>query len=481
MNAVFEQALEKEWFIQGFNGYPLFLNRAAVGGFEMAGYYGKGYTEFFVHYSAGGYAEYGYLQKDLDDLGAFIAAKLVDDSEYLHTARKEYREMIDSHLPFLQHIHEEIAQSDNLVLLLKQAIAVLDDSARISHIQEPVSMMLEDQFRSHLQEALKKKGTTDQGTMNDLYAALSTPTEPSFIAMEEQALCALQKLSGDELENALNTHIAQYHWVQNTYCGAGEVTVDSLQKRMRNIHAVDIPMRLAQVRERKQQIIGEYALSEQMQQTIELIDFMTIWQDRRKADIFKAISAIDAVVHALAEKLQVAREVLYYLSVEQVEDIDTEQDVLNIQKDLQLQAEGMCVYLSPEKEELAVGADCAQIQPRWKAMMDDDEQKTDFRGQIANTGTAIGRVRICRDLASIAEVEEGDVIVASMTRPEFMPALRKAAAIVTDEGGITSHAAIVSRELGIPAVIGTKVATRVLQNGMLVEVRANHGLVKILT
>ncbi|EKE15490.1 MAG: hypothetical protein ACD_11C00157G0001 [uncultured bacterium] len=87
---------------------------------------------------------------------------------------------------------------------------------------------------------------------------------------------------------------------------------------------------------------------------------------------------------------------------------------------------------------------------------------------------------VCKSVDSIDRVQVGDILVASMTRPEFMPAMKKAAAIITDEGGITCHAAIVARELGIPAVIGTKIATKILKDGMLVEVRANHGLVKII-
>jgi len=71
-------------------------------------------------------------------------------------------------------------------------------------------------------------------------------------------------------------------------------------------------------------------------------------------------------------------------------------------------------------------------------------------------------------------------LVTSMTRPEFVPAMRKAVAIVTDEGGITSHAAIVSRELGIPCVIGTKSATKVLKDGWIVQVKANHGQIVVL-
>ncbi|MBI3032718.1 hypothetical protein HYY69_04545 [Candidatus Woesearchaeota archaeon] len=108
-------------------------------------------------------------------------------------------------------------------------------------------------------------------------------------------------------------------------------------------------------------------------------------------------------------------------------------------------------------------------------------QIEDLHGLSASTGKAIGKVRICKTKEDIALFEQGEILVASMTRPEFIPAMKKAAAIVTDEGGITCHAAIISRELNIPCVIGTKIATKILKNGMMVEVRANHGLVKIIS
>lgn len=65
-----------------------------------------------------------------------------------------------------------------------------------------------------------------------------------------------------------------------------------------------------------------------------------------------------------------------------------------------------------------------------------------------------------------------------MTRPELMPAVKKAKAIITDEGGLTCHAAIVSRELGVPCIIGTKIATKILKDGNLVEVDANKGIIR---
>lgn len=78
------------------------------------------------------------------------------------------------------------------------------------------------------------------------------------------------------------------------------------------------------------------------------------------------------------------------------------------------------------------------------------------------------------------KVKKGDILVSPMTTSAFMPAIKKATAIVTDEGGITCHAAIVSRELNTPCIIGTKIATQVLKDGDIVEVDANKGIVRLI-
>jgi len=104
----------------------------------------------------------------------------------------------------------------------------------------------------------------------------------------------------------------------------------------------------------------------------------------------------------------------------------------------------------------------------------------EIKGQIAYKGKVSGRVKIVSSVEDLPKVQEGDVLVAAMTMPKYLPAMKRAAALVTDEGGITCHAAIVSRELGKPCVIGTKIATEVLKDGMKVEVDADNGIVKIL-
>lgn len=105
---------------------------------------------------------------------------------------------------------------------------------------------------------------------------------------------------------------------------------------------------------------------------------------------------------------------------------------------------------------------------------------TIISGIVASRGIAKGNVVIVKGIKDIDKVKKGNILVASTTRPDLMVALRRCAAIVTDIGGITSHAAIISRELKIPCIVGTKIATKVLKDGDLVEVDANNGVAKIL-
>lgn len=101
-----------------------------------------------------------------------------------------------------------------------------------------------------------------------------------------------------------------------------------------------------------------------------------------------------------------------------------------------------------------------------------------LQGQGVYPGYAKGRVKIVLNVTEGDKIEKGDILVSTMTTPEMHSFIEKVSAIVTDEGGITSHAALVSRELGIPCVIGTEKATRVLHDHELVEVDSKNGVVR---
>ncbi|PTD94025.1 phosphoenolpyruvate synthase [archaeon SCG-AAA382B04] len=115
--------------------------------------------------------------------------------------------------------------------------------------------------------------------------------------------------------------------------------------------------------------------------------------------------------------------------------------------------------------------------------IEDEEEKETEKGEViveglgASPGRASGKVKIVQNIDEIDKIKSGDIIVTTMTTPDMVPSMKKASAIVTDEGGMTCHAAIVSRELGTPAVVGSKNATSVLSDGLFITVDGEKGKV----
>ncbi len=113
----------------------------------------------------------------------------------------------------------------------------------------------------------------------------------------------------------------------------------------------------------------------------------------------------------------------------------------------------------------------------------DREKEIEVEGEVltnglpASPGIATGPVKIVKDLTELDKVKEGDVMVTTMTNPDMVPAMKRAKAIITDEGGMTCHAAIVSRELGIPSIVGTGNITQLVKDGDIVTVNAVKGVV----
>lgn len=116
----------------------------------------------------------------------------------------------------------------------------------------------------------------------------------------------------------------------------------------------------------------------------------------------------------------------------------------------------------------------------FEGLVDDLKNVQEIKGQAAFKGKMKGIVRIVKNREQMQKVKDGEILVSPMTTPDFMPAMKKASAFVTDEGGITCHAAITARELKKPCIIGTKIATKVLKDEDLVEVDAEKGMVRIL-
>ena len=198
--------------------------------------------------------------------------------------------------------------------------------------------------------------------------------------------------------------------------------------------------------------------------------------DERKKGTFWTAHYATLILDEIGKRVGIPSDELKYMSPQEVSNIFREKPERRV---LQERRKDGVFFWDKQGHEGLYGKDTEDVK---KAILGETDLSDidDFRGLSACTGKAIGTVKVVKTSNDIGKVNKGDILVAVMTRPDYVPAMKKAAAIVTNEGGVTCHAAIISRELGIPCIIGTKIATKVLKDGMHVEVNANHGWVRIL-
>jgi len=181
----------------------------------------------------------------------------------------------------------------------------------------------------------------------------------------------------------------------------------------------------------------------------------------------------------IAEKLKISYEDWIHLTIEEVrkglkgEGVDLEE----IER-----RKLSYVYVMENGKSQLISGEPAREKTKW---IDDEFDKVDknireIKGHSASPGKVAGKVRVVFRAQDSRELKKGEVLVCPMTSPDYVPAMKRAAAIVTDEGSLLCHAAIVSRELGKPCVVNTKVASKILRDGDLIEVDADEGIVRII-
>lgn len=135
--------------------------------------------------------------------------------------------------------------------------------------------------------------------------------------------------------------------------------------------------------------------------------------------------------------------------------------------------------VSRKRIDISIGSEAKALSEKLQGLEDFSGIK-EVKGQVAYRGLVRGKVKIIQTPADIPKMEKGDVLISQATSPDLLAAMKLAGAIVTNTGGLICHAAITSRELKIPCVVGTAKATLVFKDGDIVEVDAEKGIVRIL-
>ncbi len=451
---------KKKYYFQGFNATPMLVEPPALSLRSIWDELGYGYTVIVIQYEQ----DKCYFLYSWDDLYKMVdqLLKNVDNKKgYLEWMRKRHDLKINEYLNYenkLKGFDFSQLSTTELVSLLGEAILNYRGLLDIGHVIECFTLTKEETIRG-----LLDKEITSSKIKNDLIA----PCQESFLTRYHNALRMVR--TKEEMEQ-IQRH---WFWVHNGYSHTHVLTIKELLEEKKRL-----PKKEGEIvtNVQKGMVMKKYKVSKELQTLITIHDAMFEIHDKRKEFTTRALHYVDALLRELSKRYSIPHEDIRYLHYDEVTEdflsMRTTKKVLSERRKYSVYVYGRDVE---EKLDGKKGKEYFSLFNR-----EEKKNSTELKGNGASPGKVVGIVKVCRGLNEIVNMKEGMILVACMTQPEFMPAIKKAKAIITDEGGITCHAAIISREMKIPCVIGTKNATRVLKDGDKVEVDATSGVVKIL-
>jgi len=203
----------------------------------------------------------------------------------------------------------------------------------------------------------------------------------------------------------------------------------------------------------------------------ELIYLKTYRLDIYTLSWWKVLPLIDEIL----KRLKISQSDYLYLNVDEIDLLLRKEEVFN--EDINLRKNTAVVRLDNEVMYF-LGQAAEKI--RDILLPNKVDSLKELKGKTGYKGIVRGKVKILFTAKDIPKLEKGDILVANLTDPTFNPAFEKISGVITDEGGILCHSAIMAREFKIPCIVNTKIATQVLKDGDLVEVDADNGVVRIL-
>lgn len=304
--------------------------------------------------------------------------------------------------------------------------------------------------------------------------------EPNIIAKK------LEKID-KKIADMLTTLTNKYCWLTYGFAGPAMNKEDFIIKIKDIINEKIEPEKLIkEIKSKKEKtnlkkkIIKKLCINRQHKKLFKVFTDIIFLKGYRKDSMFFGCYIRDKFLKHIGEKQKISLRLMQFLLPTEIEkaiqgEINKEilQERFKYMMTLYIEGKGLFVKHGKEAKEIVKKLKFKKVKIT---------NKNELKGMCASVGHATGTAKIINKPEDMKKMEKGDILISEATNPNLMYAIKKAAAIVTNVGGIACHAAIVSRELGKPCLIGTKVATKVFKDGDIVEVDADKGVVrKIIT
>ncbi len=335
-------------------------------------------------------------------------------------------------------------------------------------------------------ESLSKKYAKDEAEQKEIFDLITSPAQLTSYELEQDAFLEMRIDLGDDMKNLqqrAEAHAKEYGWLSIRFYVGRAWTTEQVVDRLR---AITVETATALLRDRKAHRAQTHENMKKFSEKLDRQDSRLAQQIRevvslrtQRADfIWNSSYFVQPILDAIAKVLKISYDdLLNFTTPEIVLALRGEYDV---HAHISARKEAIVMYHADDRAVLE--GEEAKKYIRAHAPLNRDAENTQvLKGQIAFKGKVQGTARVVIRNDDLKKVERGDIMVAIMTTPNFISGMEKAAGFITDEGGITCHAAIVAREMKKPCVVGTKVASKVIHDGDQVEIDALNGIVKIIT
>jgi phosphohistidine swiveling domain-containing protein len=440
-----------------------------------------------------------------------VALKKLGEKSFLElisrNQRKSCKELLDCAF-FLREQDFSKYSNKELWLAFKKLFELFNEMnvwGNIPNLADFEHFMLSNKLTNFLEQRVREEKLSL--TVADVFATLTTNTEKTLLQKQEQEFYALLAMIQSnplarevfqqpafivakkveefpEIDRALHEFVLKYDWLQFHYDGptvlGEEYFIELFSSEVRQgavagQRLIEIKEKEGKLKQKQEHYAQQLRLTPQEKHWFALAQEFMYLKGLRKDVVFLASRNSDSLVREIAARLKLNPMQVRHMTPQEirqalVEGKRVEASELNerISYSVWITEKGVVKVFTGREAE------------RYSRQLVEEAvgEVSELRGTPACAGYAKGAVKIIISAEEMGKMNQGDILVSPATNPNLVPAMRKAAAIITDAGGLTCHAAIVSRELGIPCVVGTRIATRALKDGDLVEVDATSGMVR---
>lgn len=423
-------------------------------------------------------------------LGELILKKLKDKSLEYNILKKESqrvgRETIILTDELLKKNLSELSKESlsSYIKKLHQLSAELSCYGFIPVASDFYHFLLSSEIKKIIQARIK-----DKTLVNDYVQKLISHTEESFSEDENKSILQITTVIKDKIsynnklvKDLIKEHKRKFCWLTYGYQGPAmteEYYISEIKQTLTNNKSLSdqiksITSSRKDLRKKQKELVKSLNLNSDELYIIDAARAFLYLKSYRMEIRHKSNYVCDLLLEEISKRSKVSIRELRYCTPEEIEQIIKDGEKPSELKDRL----HYCVYVIKDSNKLILTGIKAKIYLTDILMK--EETLTDIsriHGQAASLGLARGYAKIVKSISDIYKVNDGDILVAIETVPDYIPAMKKAAAFVTEQGGITSHASIVAREMKKPCLIGTKIATKVFKDGDYLEVNVNEGYV----